>query len=205
MSKKIVIIVAALAIVIFGGATGYIFLAREKITTNPLSNAISETKKEGIAEKEIYKDTSGFSFEYPKNSSVSDVTPEDEEYYSVLEIEDENNPGKLTLTIKDTQSSDINEWLNGDSEMRLTEISGATTLASIPAKQLNLNRSGEKVLLTAAIENNILYLLKGPRDEGFWEEVQNLISDSFIVGERPAEYSLPSDENVIYEEEEVVE
>ncbi len=85
---------------------------------------------------------------------------------------------------------------------------GAVALAGIPAKQY---AQGGK-LITVAIDSGVIYLIEGPaspsqggpKDGGEWEEVQNLIVSSFALTEKAAA-SGATDENVIYEEEEVIE
>lgn len=207
MSKPLILVVVGLLIVVFGGFTGYLFLAKDSKTTSPISLVSpGSDKKDVIGKKKVYPDESGFSFEYPEDLKVRDVTPDEEIYYSKAEISNSRGDEKIVISVKDTEGSTIDEWLSDEPQMKMAQVTGATSLGGHSAKQLSLNKGGGKFLVTAMIDSNILYLIEGPKDDGFWEEVQNLISSTFIVGERPEPvFSDASSESVIYEEEEIVE
>lgn len=207
MSKPLfIVIIVTSFVVLFGSFTGYMIFVKDKEISSPIVGRQREDSETEIP-TEIYKDESGFSFKYPKGAKVSDVTPDEEVYYSVLEITHTEKTGKITISIKNTSSQDTDEWLAEDKQMKMAEIVGATSLGNLSAKQASLRRGGLKIISTIAIDQNILYLIEGPKDDGYWEEVQNLIASSFVIGRRPVSGSSSGsgESNVIYEEEEVIE
>ncbi len=196
MRKKIIIGIIILLVLAAGGAGGYlIFSLKNKGTSSDLSSIIPQlTQTEEVTAGATYNDESGFSFGYPKGITVSDVTPEGEEYYSVLALA--KGGSQITITVKDTTAKTVDAWVK--EELSDTSLSGAVTLAGVSAKQYT---SGKK-LYTAAIDQGVLYLIEGPKDDGYWEKTQGLIASTFSFGKSSG--SGTSGET-IYEDEEVVE
>lgn len=197
MGKKIAIIVVVIILVLAaGGAGGYlIFSWKNKSNSSSLPSIISQLgNQEEVAAEATYTDESGFSFGYPKSVRISDVTPDEEVYYSVLALA--KGGDQITLTIKDTTATTIDGWVK--TGLNNSSLYGAVTLGGVSAKQYT---SGEK-LYTVAIDQGVLYLIEGPKDNGFWEGTQNLVASTFTFGGTSG--SGASGET-IYEEEEVVQ
>lgn len=207
MSKTIIFVIIGILIVIVGGFTGYLLIKSDNKGVSPRSQIGTISETEDLIDKtKVYSDESGFSFEYPEELRAIDVTPDDEIYYSKVEVSSAKYNDKVVVSVKDTDNATVDEWLADDPQMRLAEVSGATSLGGHSARQLSLNNGGKKLLMTVMVDGNILYLFEGPKDDGFWEEVQNLISSTFVVGERQDPVSSgTSPESIIYEEEEIVE
>lgn len=132
----------------------------------------------------LYEDESGFSFKYPKNLEVSDITPNDPDYYTRLSLK--NLQGEIIIDVKDTKYKTLEEIVTGT-------LSGATSLGGISAKQF----IKEDSFITVALDQDISYLIEGPRDD-FWQEVQNIVVSSFSFGQKA---QTPASGNTIYEEE----
>lgn len=193
MSKKILIIIAAVLTVIAGAGIG-VFVFSQKRLTDLRSEFNADTGgPQGIfplsqksVEKFIdYQDESGYSFSYPDSISVKDATPADENYYSLLELK----RGMDTLTIKITVGN-TNPYKNDKS----ATLVGSTTMGSITANQYKIGGR----LVSVAIDQGVLYVIDGPADS-FWEEAQNKILSTFKFG--TAETAATTDQNTTYEEE----
>jgi uncharacterized membrane protein len=196
MKKIIIIGIILLLVLVSGGACGYIIFAlRSKNTSSNLSSIIPQlTQNEEVTAGATYNDESGFSFGYPKGVIVSDVTPDEDIYYSVLALAKGGN--QITLTVKDTTAKTADNWAK--EELNGATLYGAVTMVGVSAKQYT---SADKVY-TVAIDQGVLYLIEGPKDDGFWEKTQGLVASTFTFGRSSG--SSTSGET-IYEEEEVVE
>jgi hypothetical protein len=197
MAKKIIIIgIILVLILITGGACGYIiFYLRSKNISSSLSSIIPQlTQTEKVTAGATYNDESGFSFGYPKGITVSDVTPDEEIYYSVLALA--KGGSQITLTVKDTTVKTVDEWVK--KELSNASLDGAVTIGGVAAKQYI---SGTK-LYTTAIDQGVLYLIEGPKDDSFWEKTQGLVASTFTFGRSSGSGTAGE---TIYEEEEVVE
>jgi len=195
--KKIVVVVAAVVLVL--GAIGgcLIISSRNK---EPLSKGESSsilTKEEDRGQLN-YEDESGFSFKYPKEIIVKDTTPDDDTYYSRLEL----FKGKeiLLISVKDTTVKTPEEWVKKDTLYKDATLVGAANMGGFSAKQYT---NGNK-LISVVIDKGVLYTIEGPKDNGYWEDVQNSVVSSFKLVTLE-QSSGTSDSEVIYEEEEVVE
>lgn len=203
MSKKTFIIIAVLAILVIGGVTGYFVLNSRSSQGTDKQRSLSQksgSQKEEIKVDTLYEDTSGFSFKYPKDIKVKDVTPEGDEYYTQLDLTKGNE--KITITIKDTLVKTTDDWIKSDSAYKGASLVGATSLAGISAKQYSKNET----LLMVAVDQGIVYLIEGPKDGGFWEDVQGALISTFkFAGTTTSGGSSSGGSDVIYEEEEIVE
>ena len=196
MSKKTFVIIAVLAILAVGGVTGYFVLgSRSKGTTEE-----GQTSKEEVKADTLFEDSAGFSFKHPKDVKVTDVTPDEDDYYTELNLA--RGSEMIVLTAKDTSAKTVDDWLKTDSIYSGANLVGATTLGGISAKQY---AKGEK-LITAAVDQGVLYLIEGPKDGSFWEEVQGALVSSFtFAGGASASSGSGGASDIIYEEEKVIE
>ncbi len=201
MSKRTLIVSGALAAIILVGG-GWAVLTQTRGQKSLFSPA--GTSKTTAEKEETYTDTSGFSFKHPESISVSDKTPDDDAYYTLLSLESKTKKdGSLTITIMDTKFKTTAEWLANDAAVAHATLSGATSLGGISAKQYT--KSGTS--WTVAVEGGILYLIEVPRDDVYWNEVHELVVSSFTLSKPQAAESTTggSDAGAIYEEEEVIE
>ena len=190
MSKKVIVLISLFVLLLAAGGGYLIVGSRNKSTVTTV------TKEAVLADLE-YSDASGFSFMYPKSLRVEDITPSDDSYYSKVALT--KSGGKLTVTVKDETAKGVDEFLSSDDYYKNAVLSGATTLAGIPAKEYSLD--GKKI--TIALKDGILYLIEANKDAGFWEDTQGIVVSTFSFGLKDAGGS--SDANTTYEAEEVVE
>lgn len=206
MSKKRVVVgLGILGVLGLLGVLGV--LGREKEPVSPEGSLLSKVEIEGESvENKLYTDEAGFSFEYPGDWVVEDVTDAaGEEYYArVLIGEDRGDRGKelVRVEIRDTEYKKVEEWVKEGEEVELV---GAVKLDEIGASQY---KSGDK-LYTVAIDQGALYLIEGKEES---ESVYNTIVESFkfaIEEEGEGEEGGGGVEGgggaVIYEVEEVIE
>ncbi len=194
MSKSL-ILVGIIIVVLIGLASGYLLLGQRLGSSGPTLPSISNLKEQ-LRGDLTYTDESGFSFSYPKSVKVSDTTPDDDAYYTVLTLSKDGS--QMTITAKDTKAKTSDEWIKSDSHYQGASLAGATNLGGISAKQYSL---GGK-LITAGVDAAVVYLIEGPKDGGFWEDTQGVVASSFaFAGTKTSS----SGDNAIYEEEEVVQ
>ena len=196
MKKKVFIFLVIISVLIAGGIGGYIFYSLKHKTNFaglpiPLVNLPSG---EEVTAGATYTDESGFSFGYPTGVKVSDVTPDDESYYSVLALA--KGGSQITMTIKDTTAKTVDDWVRDG--LTSSSLYGAQNLGGLSAKQYT---SGQK-LYTVAIDEGVLYLIEGSKDNSFWESTQNLVVSTFKIGSTA---SSGSSDNTVYESEDVVQ
>ena len=197
MNKKVIVLISV-TVLILAGVGGYLFVSfKNKSNTSPSPITEDTTVKEVATADLDYADSSGFSFSYPKSLRVEDITPSDDSYYSKLTLT--KSGGKITVTVKDETAKNVDEFLSSDDYYKNAAISGATTLAGIPAKQYQIDGK----LMTIALKDGILYLVEGNKDGDFWEGAQGVVVSTFAFGQKSSESS--SDANTTYEPEEVVE
>jgi len=196
MSKKVIILVSVFVLLLAAGGGYLIVSLKNKANTSSIPTGESITSEEVASANLDYSDASGFSFKYPKSLRVDDITPLDDSYYSKVSLTKSGE--KLTVTVKDETAKGVEEFLSGDDYYKNAALSGATTLAGIPAKEYSLD--GKKI--TIALKDGILYLIEGSKDGGFWESTQGVVVSTFSFGQKS---SGSSDANTTYEAEEVVE
>jgi hypothetical protein len=136
---------------------------------------------------------------YPKGIEVSDETPDDETYYTLLVLS--RGDKKLTISAQDTKETKVENFISKSETYKDAVLYGATTLGGLSAKQYNLGDN----LLTIVIDKGVLYLIEGPKDGDFWEKTQMVVVESFAFAGTQKNSSGSAVEDVIYEEEEVVE
>ncbi len=206
MSKKTLIsLTVILTVLLVGSGVGYMAYRgaqKETTGTGPALLLPSLVGKKAAADLD-YEDASGFSFKYPKDIKIADVTAEDEVHYSLLELTEGKE--KLVIRVKDTDYKKIDEWLAEDTDgpSGRTEIVGSGSLAGAAASQYTYLQAGAKRLLSVAIDRGVVYVIDGPADGGYWEETQNIIVSTFVFGSQPGGGSTGGE--VIYEAEEVIE
>lgn len=205
MSKKTLIIIAVLAVLVIGGVTGYFVLGSKTSSGGTRERSLSllpktSDDKEEVNADTLYEDSAGFSFMYPKDIKVTDVTPEEDEYYTQLNLTKGNE--KIVMTAKDTSAKNADDWLKSDTTYAGASLVGASTLAGISAKQYSKGES----LITIAVDQGVVYLIEGKKDGAYWEDVQRAIISSFkFAGTAPASAPSSGGSDIVYEEEEVIE
>jgi len=137
----------------------------------------TEEKEEFNFDWALWEDPAGFSFQYPRQLEV-DVHPEDEVYYSHLELTDAERSGLIVILCNDTEYTKISDWAEGDELARMGS-SLETEIASMPARKVALGNGRE---LAGLIDRDlVLYTLdKQPEEEeSFWQAVYNKLIQSF--------------------------
>ena len=179
-------------------------LIRRQATTNEDITPILETIKISTKEAVLFEDESGFSFKYYNDLTVTDITPDDDEHYSLLSVINNDKKELVRIKLADTKYKKLNDWLKSwEKEASVTaKLSGATALDNIAAS----NYSTENQLFTAAIDHEVLYLIETMNQEPETKKLFELIIQSFRLG-LPESRSPESGiiDTTIYESEEVIE
>lgn len=208
MSKK-VLIIGGIVIVIIIGVLAFVFIKPKNKVASDISEgseqAASDFSEEDATPDVLYEDSSGFSIKHPKSITVEDITPEEKDtpFYTLLDLK--RGSEGITVAFKDTEYKTVDEMLEKDPNApKNTSLVGASSMAGIAVSQYSYSFEGKEKLLSIAIDKGILYLIEGPKDNGFWEKTHNLvISTLAFAGSTPQAAS--AGENVIYEAEEVIE
>lgn len=169
MSKKqIALLVGGLTPMTLGLIGLAVFLAKFQAGTNP-TNSLAARKPSSVPEipvsDQIYTDSSGFSFKYPKDVKVTDTTPAEEIYYSRLDLDRKGN--KVSIEIKDAPKEPVYQ-----------NFSGATTLGGFPAKQYKT----EFTTITSSYDSGVLYVVQLHTQDTYMSKVYDNVVSSFTVG-----------------------
>jgi len=179
-------------------------LIRRQATTNEDITPILETIKTSTREAVLFEDEAGFSFKYYNDLTVADITPDDDEHYSLLSVIDKDKKQLIQIKLIDTKYKKLNDWLKSwEIEASSTaKLSGATALGNIAAS----NYITEGQLFTAAIDQGVLYLIETMNQEPETRKLYELIIKSFKL-DLPESRSPESGtiDTTIYEAEEVIE
>lgn len=199
MGKKAIVLISVFVLLLAAGGEYLIVSLKNKSSSPSIPVSESLTAKEIASADLDYSDASGFSFKYPKSLRVDDITPSDDSYYSKVSLT--KSGGKLTVTVRDESAKGVDEFLKSDDYYKDAVLSGATTLAGIPASQYSLDGK----LITIALKDGILYQVEGNKDGGFWEGAQGIVVSTFSFGLKSSGSDTSSDANTTYEPEEIVE
>jgi len=199
MSKKswiisgIVVFTSAIG---FAIATYFISANRQKNQPTSPENKVSSltplaVPTEAQLPEQVYEDSSGFSFKYPGELTVSDQTPDDNIHYSLLYLK--NQSGETTrIRVK-------------DKEKEVSPESKPYKTLSLAGMKAEYYETPVK-LTTLAIGQNILYEIVSP-NTAYWQKVHQTVVESFTIGTAITgnnQSSAPAG-NTTYEAEEVVE
>lgn len=203
MSKKLIIIISAIVVVLGGAVGGYLVFSKlgssGTANTNAPSNGFnlnSVTQTISNEPDAIYTDDSGYSFSYPSSITVKDTTPNDNTYYSQLELSKSGQTLKVAIT-----DGNLDPYKSN----KTASLIGSTLMGGITANQYSV--SGR--LVSVAIDQGVLYVIDGPQDGGFWESSQNKLLQTFKFagqagsGTAATDSSGSTDANTSYEEETV--
>jgi hypothetical protein len=183
MSKKqIALAVGGIIPVLFGLVGLAVFLPQivnPTKTTNSSAKALDSTSDP--VSDQTYTDSSGFSFRYPKDVTVKDTTPQDDIYYSRLDLN--HNGNIITIEIKDIPKEPVYQ----------NEV-GAVNLAGMQGKQYKT----EFTQTTVAFDKGILYLVQIHTQDAYMSKVYDDVVSSFTIG---IGSSNSSDSDTFFEEE----
>lgn len=151
---------------------------------------------------ETYSDESGFSFQYPSSLTVTDETPRDDSYYSMVSLKDPVG-AKMTVKVRDESAASTPKTVGQPTSVRL---------GTLDAKQYQ----GNGKLTTVATDQGVLYTIESILDGGDWEKAHRGIVSTFaftnpLTESRKTSKSSsgssvsPSVDDTVYETEEVVE
>ena len=128
MSKKqIALVIGGITPVLFG-LVGMVYFVTKVQNPNAVTNSQAkalDTTGENPISDQTYTDSSGFSFKYPKDVTVKDTTPDDEIYYSQVNLEHKGN----IVTIDRAAESDKVRLAKWSAERKL--------LWELPAGKIN--------------------------------------------------------------------
>lgn len=203
MSKKIKIFIVAIVVLLLGGGSYILLRPKNKSGFVEREISIKQTEVPTI-ETMVYKDSAGFSFEYPSLLKVNEVEIDDDSIFSSLELVD-NNKKKLIVKVVDSIYDNTDEWQEMFEERNVINEIKSVMLSDILSIQFI---SGAPVLLkTVGVENQILYTIESLTDNGgFFDQAHLQILNSFkfedfVYGDEGESINKTLDENIILIEE----
>lgn len=175
MSKTTKVIIVVLVLAVCGGVGAW--LLRPKTPDVFDQKEINVKPPETNAVKTLtYNDEAGFSFNYPSDLTVLPVELTDKQVYSALEITG-NLSGKVYIRISDTTAADTNAWIKDFEKNNVISDVRTIRLDDLTATEFVFN--APKIRKTVAVNENILYSLENPADDGYWDRVKEMIVTSF--------------------------
>ncbi len=155
-----------------GGVYGYLKLFSKKFIS-PVSDILPTPLLES-QEMATWVDQSEFSFQYPKNLKLN-PHDEDEENYAHIELSSATNAGNLVIWVKDTEASDIDEWVKQIKAKNAID----STLGGEMAKKILITNGTQKITV-ATIRNGYLYQIDVElTDAAFWNKIYETVVSSF--------------------------
>lgn len=195
-----------LAIGVSSIALGAFVLSLRRNTGTSIASPVTQLPLPGARNQsetmETYSDESGFSFQYPSSLTVTDETPGDDSYYSMVSLKDPDG-AKMTMKVRDDSAASTPKTVGQPVSVRLGTLDG---------KQYQ----GNGKLTTIATDQGVLYMIESILDGGYWEKAHRGIVSTFAFTKPQAESRKtskpssgssvsPSGDDVVYETEEVVE
>lgn len=207
--KKILFIVLALSSVGVVLLSVTLFAQRQPEPKNPLSNLEGSAAEDAEEKLKQFKDPSGFSFSYPTDFTVETVTTVPSSVYSSLVVSpstEKDSSDKMTIVVEDTSFASLSDWFTKNKLDRKKMSVKTLKLGGLDALQFENN----DVLTTLALDKNVLFTLAVDVQENkkTWKDLNDKIIKTFTFGppqEVGADSSSGSEEDIIYEGEEVIE
>ncbi len=211
LSKTTWLIIGGVLIVIVAGATiAFLYFsqgqsllssAKRPLQTIPPLQLSTPTTELDTQAQATYKDTAGFTFKYPTNIIVTDVTPEnDDSYYTLLNLGRDSE--KMTVAMTDTEYKTIDDWLAKDSGApKQPTLIGAISLDGMASRQYT---NGGK-MWTVSVDKNVLYVFESPKDGGSWDKTHDLFTSTFKFDKSQGSTGDSSSSNTSYEPDETVQ
>lgn len=186
VSIKLVLLVIVLSAVggsVFGAATvrqtpQKTNVVRFVSTPAPLAEVKSaQTQSPSVKDsKQLFKHAD-FSFAYPQNIQIVDITPPNDKYNSMLRITSNDYLGEMRITVTKTSYKSVDEWVFKEKFGVGAQLVGATKLSSTPSKQYRK----AKMLYTIGLADGYLYTIEGPSTVG-WADIHDYIVANFTLG-----------------------
>lgn len=200
MSKKIVI--SFLIVILASVATFLFILNRPKGLSTPLPKLTSQETVKKVEPSSTfinYEDSSGFSFSYPDNLSIT-KNEVDDNTYADLQLFSNDVSGSLNLKIADSKLKSLDDWLKTN-KYASKEAPKEVKLGSLKAKEV---KTADRLIL-GALDQGILFTIEMPLiEEVFWMKVYGkILSDFSFVA--PEVVTAGSVSDVSFEGEEVIE
>lgn len=176
MSKKIKIFIAVLAgLVLVGGS---FVLLKPKKDSGLVEKEISIKQAEVPAIDTLtYKDSAGFSFEYPSLLKITEVEVDDDSIFSALELEDFKGD-KMMVRVADSVYDNTDDWQEDFENKNVISDLDRVMFSDIPAVKFMF---GAPILLkTVGVENKIIYSIENAADNGgFFDQAHTQVLESF--------------------------
>lgn len=189
----------------------YLVWVKSKRVAPSVSEAQTATPTPTPAALLTWTDPNGFSFQYPEGLVVN-KHDEDRENYAHLEFTHANHPGNLVVWGKDQARgvTDSDSWVKNEKRFIGAAVLD-TELGGKPGKKVMIEGITRMAVIGAVYDSIVWTVEAKLEDADFWTNTQNAIVHSFAfvapkaAGSESSAETVPSGEDVVVDEEEIIE
>lgn len=180
------------------------FILGSKNTDSSKTEADKNDSSNSKIDNNLYIDSSGFSFEYPKEYKILDITPGESPYYSVVEILKEATQSAKTKSLDASISALLIATDSSIPKVKVTVKDGIyeipknsevmdkeSFMGKLPAIKYFFKEDKNEMVSLASQNLGILYLIESPKKEE-WENILNLVAKTFTLGVFPSPITSPT-------------
>ena len=203
MSKPVKLIAAGLIVLATAGWAWWQLKPKPKVSTAQKEISIKPADLPTVSTTS-YEDWSGFKFDYPDILTVKEIELDNPQVYSSLELTSTDGK-RLTIRVTDADAVNLLDWQKTFNRQNSVRTIDQTTLAGLPA--IRLQYGAPEMVLTAAIDQGIIYQVQSNADDGFWDRTHEDLVASFqftnVAGADSTKASSSQNESVTLVEETV--
>src|SRR3989344_2162831 len=202
MSKPVKLIAAGLIVLATAGWAWWQLKPKPKVSTAQKEISIKPADLPTVSTTS-YEDWSGFKFDYPDILTVKEIELDNPQVYSSLELTSTDGK-RLTIRVTDADAVNLLDWQKTFNRQNSVRTIDQTTLAGLPA--IRLQYGAPEMVLTAAIDQGIIYQVQSNADDGFWDRTHDDLTSTWqftntAVSDQPASAEAPTGDTVILVEE----
>lgn len=194
MNKIAIITVSSLLI------SGIVFVLLTQKPKNPAPNNLLSPIKTIFSQAQLktYANASGFSFKYPDSFTLSEKEVNDESIYALVELTNSQNKDVISIKLEDSDLAEVDDFFTTPNKKDIKGEIKKIKLADLDGRQFT---NKENQLITLALdEGGVLISVSGNSSSAH----QQIVS-SFIFTQSAQATTGTSNEDIIFEGEEVVE
>lgn len=207
MRKPVVLAAVGIVLVVLAILGAFFLNNRKKATPQRTEQTVDAAlPSTTLAE---FTDSSGISFRYPDDLSVSASKNLDDATYAQIQITSIDYPGSIIVRAADETASSFDIWIKGNAKLASAKSSQDAKLADLIAKKFVTTDS----TLTAVLDQGVLFTVEvfPQKNQAYWNSAYDTLISSFtiVVPQAAPTTSSTNDtastDDVVFEGEEVIE
>jgi|GEM_PF-1722865 len=178
MSSRNLVIFIIIGLAVAGWAIFKTISGRSSKLISPTGNLSKQSSPTALPIRYFtYNDPAGFKFSYPDTLTATSPSTLRDDFYSQIELKSQKYQGAITIVAKNTNVTDLNQWLiNNKIETKTISVRDLK-LADLNAKQFANNGKTTTVALDQGVEFTVL--LSATNNPAYWITAYNKILGSF--------------------------